>query len=67
MEKKKLTFEMIAKATPHEVKIEFWMDTKCKCGYVFSVSYPDGYYKVPYENRTNYCPNCGQLLQWPFT
>lgn len=48
----------------YKVKKESWIDTKCQCGKVFSKSYPDGYYKIPYENRTNYCPDCGIKLDW---
>lgn len=43
---------------------EQWTDTKCKCGYCFSKSYPDGYYDIPLERQTKYCPNCGQALKW---
>lgn len=48
----------------HKVVKENWMDTKCKCGHIFSKSFPDGYYCIPYENRTNYCPDCGIKLIW---
>lgn len=52
------------KQVPIKVKKEKWMDTKCKCGYCFSKSYPDGYYDIPLEKQTKYCPNCGQSLDW---
>lgn len=43
-------------------------DTKCKCGYLFSFSVDVGtgerYYDVINELKSNYCPECGQKLQW---
>lgn len=43
-------------------------DTKCKCGYLFSFSSDVGtgerYYDVRNESKSNYCPECGQKLQW---
>lgn len=43
-------------------------DTKCKCGYIFSFSANVGtgekYYDVRNESKYNYCPDCGQKLQW---
>ena len=43
-------------------------DTKCKCGYLFSFSADVGtgerYYDVRNESKSNYCPECGQKLQW---
>lgn len=43
-------------------------DTKCKCGYLFSFSADVGtgerYYDVINELKSNYCPECGQKLQW---
>ena len=47
-----------------KVTIERWIDTKCKCGYVFSKHYGDGYYDIPIEKQTKFCPNCGQRLCW---
>lgn len=47
-----------------KVKIEQWIDTKCDCGYEFSKHRGDGYYSIPLENKTKYCPNCGQKLDW---
>lgn len=52
------------KQIPKKIKIEQWIYTKCECGHEFSIHHGDGYYSVPYENRTNYCPNCGQKLDW---
>lgn len=49
---------------PFKVKKEQWMDTKCICGHIFSKSYEDGYYSIPCENQTNYCPDCGRKLLW---
>lgn len=66
--KKGFTFNSLLEARekqiPKEVKLEQWMDTKCDCGHVFSVHHGDGYHSIPYENQTNYCPNCGQKLDW---
>ena len=59
-----LIIEGVEKQIAKKVKIEQWMDTKCKCGYSFSKDYGDGYYSVLYKNRTNYCSNCGQKLDW---
>lgn len=56
--------EAVHKQIPRTVRIERWIYTKCKCGYDFSVHHGDGYYSVPYEKRTKYCPNCGQKLDW---
>ena len=52
------------KQIPKKIKIEQYIYTECSCGYEFSKHHGDGYYSVPYENRTNYCPNCGQKLDW---
>lgn len=54
----------LKKATPMQIKINQYMYTKCECGHDFSVHHGDGYYSVPYKNRTNYCPDCGQALDW---
>lgn len=56
--------ELIKKQIPMKIKIEKYIYTKCKCGYDFSVHYGDGYYDVPHKNKTKYCPNCGQRLEW---
>lgn len=36
----------------------------CECGYIFSKHYGDGYYSVPSTAKSNYCPYCGQALDW---
>lgn len=59
-----LIIEGLEKQIAKKVKIEQWMDTKCKCGYCFSKDYGDGYYSVLHKNKTNYCPYCGQKLDW---
>lgn len=56
--------QALEKRTAKKVVKQQWMDTKCSCGYVFSKHHGDGYYSIPYENRTAYCPNCGQRLDW---
>lgn len=52
------------KSVEKKVNIEQWIDTKCSCGYVFSKHHGDGYYSIPYENKTEHCPRCGQKLGW---
>ena len=54
----------IQKQIPKKVKIEQWIYTKCDCGFEFSKHHGDGYYSIPLENKTKYCPNCGQKLDW---
>ena len=54
----------LKKQIPKKVKIEQWIYTKCDCGYEFSKHHGDGYYSIPLENKTKYCPNCGQKLNW---
>ena len=54
----------LEKQIPKKVKIEQWIYTKCDCGYEFSKHHGDGYYSIPLENKTKYCPNCGQKLNW---
>lgn len=52
------------KQKPHKIKFKQWEDTKCTCGYEFSRDLGDGYHDIPIERKTNYCPDCGQKLQW---
>ena len=52
------------KQIPKKVKIEQWIYTKCDCGYEFSRHHGDGYYSIPLENKTKYCPNCGQKIDF---
>lgn len=54
----------LEKQIPMQVEEEKWIDTKCVCGHVFSKHYGDGYYDVPLQNKTAYCPECGQKLDW---
>ena len=56
--------DALEKQIPKPVHEQKWIDTKCDCGYVFSKSYEDGYYDIPYEMQTKYCPACGQKLDW---
>ena len=59
-----MAINALEKQIPEKVKIEQWIDTKCDCGYEFSKHRGDGYYSIPLENKTKYCPNCGQKLDW---
>ena len=59
-----MAINALEKQIPKKVKIEQWIDTKCDCGYEFSKHRGDGYYSIPLENKTKYCPNCGQKLDW---
>lgn len=59
-----LAIKACEKVSPKEIKTERWVDTKCECGYIFSIHHGDGYHTVPYENRVEFCPNCGQALEW---
>lgn len=52
------------KQIPKKIKVEQWTYTKCECGHEFSMGGFDGYYRVPLDNRTKYCPSCGQRLEW---
>ena len=59
-----LAINALEKQIPKKVKTEQWIYTKCDCGYEFSKHRGDGYYSIPLENKTNFCPNCGQKLDW---
>lgn len=59
-----MAIQALEKQIPKKVKIEQWIYTKCDCGYEFSRHHGDGYYSIPLENKTKYCPNCGQRLNW---
>ena len=59
-----MAIQALKKQIPKKVKIEQWIYTKCDCGYEFSKHHGDGYYSIPLENKTKYCPNCGQKLNW---
>ena len=59
-ELKKLSIKEI----PKKIKKQAYMETTCDCGHVFSKHHGDGYYSIPYENMTAYCPDCGQKLDW---
>ena len=52
------------KSVAKKVNIQQWIDTKCDCGYEFSKHHGDGYYSIPYEKQTKYCPECGQKLDF---
>ena len=59
-----MAINALEKQISKKLKIEQWIDTKCDCGYEFSKHRGDGYYSIPLENKTKYCPNCGQKLDW---
>lgn len=59
-----VAIQALEKQIPKKVKIEQWIYTKCDCGFEFSKHHGDGYYSIPIENKTKYCPNCGQKLDW---
>ena len=60
----KVAIQALKKQIPKKVKIEQWIYTKCDCGYEFSRHHGDGYYSIPLENKTKYCPNCGQKIDF---
>ena len=59
-----MAIKALEKQIPKKVKIEQWIYTKCDCGFEFSKHHGDGYYSISIENKTKYCPNCGQKLDW---
>lgn len=59
-----MAIQGLEKQIPKKVKKEQWIDSKCTCGYVFSKHHGDGYYSIPLENKTKYCPNCGQKIDF---
>lgn len=61
---KEISIDALAKQIPFKIKEEKWTDTKCRCGHVFSRHLGDGYHDIPYQNKTAYCPECGQKLDW---
>ena len=62
-----IAIKELEKQMPKKVKIQQWIYTKCDCGYEFSKHHGDGYYSIPLEKKTNYCPKCGQKLDWSDT
>ena len=59
-----VAIKALEKQIAKKVKIEQWIYTKCDCGFEFSKHHGYGYYSIPIENKTKYCPNCGQKLDW---
>lgn len=59
-----VAIQALEKQMPKKIEKQQWIETKCSCGYTFSKHHGDGYYSIPYENMTAYCPNCGQKLNW---
>ena len=64
VEARNMAIQALEKQIAKKVKIEQWIYTKCDCGFEFSEHHGDGYYSIPIENKTKYCPNCGQKLDW---
>ena len=60
----RMSIHALEKQILKKVKKEQWIDSKCTCGYVFSKHHGDGYYSIPLENKTKYCPNCGQKIDF---
>lgn len=56
--------EAVRKQIPKKVIEERWIYTQCDCGHEFSVHHGDGYYSIPHKEKTKYCPDCGQKLDW---
>ena len=52
------------KQTAKKIKQQQWMYTRCSCGHEFSKHHGDGYYSISQEQKTKYCPDCGQRLDW---
>ncbi len=59
-----LAVDAIRKQVPLRIKEEKWIETKCVCGHVFSEHFGDGYHDIPFQSKTEYCPKCGQKLDW---
>ena len=60
----KMAIQALEKQIAKKVIENRWIYTKCNCGHDFSVHHGDGYYSIPYNEKTNYCPDCGQKLDW---
>lgn len=55
----------IQRIIPKRVDVQKWIYTECpnpNCDYELSTHYGDGYYFI--EHKPNFCPNCGQALDW---
>lgn len=59
-----IAIKALEKQIPKKVVENRWIYTRCDCGYEFFIHHGDGYYSIPYKQKTNYCPNCGQKLDW---
>lgn len=59
-----MAVKALEKQTPKKVDVKQWIYTNCECGYEFSKHHGDGYYSIPYDKKTKYCPECGQALKW---
>lgn len=55
--------EAIDRQIPKKLKIEKHNHTFCDCGHKFSICLNDCY-AIPFNNKTPYCPNCGQAIDW---
>ncbi|MEE0982181.1 MAG: hypothetical protein U0K91_10880 [Acutalibacteraceae bacterium] len=58
-----IAVEAMGKQIPKKVKIEKHNHTFCDCGHKFSIHLNDCY-AIPFNNKTPYCPNCGQAIDW---
>ena len=61
---KERLIKAVGKQTPRKIKVHWYRHTTCDCGYIFSKHHGDGYYSVPSTAKSNYCPYCGQALDW---
>ena len=59
-----MAIKALEKQIPKKVNVQQWICTNCDCGFEFSKHHGDGYYSIPYEKQTEYCPKCGQRLDW---
>ena len=59
-----IAIKALEKQIPKKVVENRWIYTRCDCGHEFSIHHGDGYYSIPYKQKTNYCHNCGQKLDW---
>lgn len=61
---KERLIKAVEKQTPRKIKVRRYCHTTCECGYIFSKHHGDGCYSVPSTAKSNYCPYCGQALDW---
>lgn len=61
---KERLIKAVEKQIPRKIKVLRYRHTTCECGYMFSKHHGDGYYSVLNTAKSNYCPHCGQALDW---